>query len=340
MKYWLQHCIPQHLIYICLCASIILTSCSTYKTVDLSILTPPELNISDISELNILSNVGQLEANAIHRQVNINIASGDSVIITKKRIGVDSVDVLALEGCIAHINLPEYFTQITKIKTPNFEKVYSKTINDLFNKYPSDGILILQEANYTVDIYNFYYNYEKIGEPELQITTQSQWVVYYDNNITKSFQFSIKDTLYWNEIDAHLSSFLEEALWNNGKKAAHKLSPEWQTVNRLYFAGENQLIRQAHKQVIQNDWAAAATNWLTIYNGRKKPNTQKGRMAFNMALYSECENKLQLAIEWLDTAEAIFTTCGDTSELSLCEMYRNVLTNRVKSAQELDKIFQ
>lgn len=336
----LQHSTLYYLMLGLVSACFLLTSCSSYRTVDLNILTPPQYNISDANNVNIVSNVDELGVICTQQLLAVDIVAGTTTKLDGKKLVLNDADQLALEGCIAYLDVPAYFDTVNTVNSNNFNKVYTATVQDFNQQYPSDAIIVLEKISVASEVYNFFFNTSKTGQRELQISTESQWVVYYPNNEKKSFLFTINDTLYWNEIEADLSVYREEALWNNGIKAANKISPEWKTVNRLYFAGENQIIRQANKHVIRGDWDSAAANWLSIYNSHAKANNQKGRMAFNMGLFAESKNKLELALEWIETAETIFETTNEADNMSLCQTYKQIIINRLKYAQELDQIFQ
>ncbi len=79
---------------------------------------------------------------------------------------------------------------------------------------------------------------------------------------------------------------------------AYRIFPVWDPVTRIYYAGGNPALKKAARYAQENKWLAAAEIWRRLaYTAGPKV---AAKAAFNMALASEINDKLDLAEEWLN----------------------------------------
>ncbi len=110
-----------------------------------------------------------------------------------------------------------------------------------------------------------------------------------------------------------------------GEKYGFRISPIWLKVNRTYYIGKHEDLKNAKEYVIRKDWDSAIEIWipLTEYEDLKIAN----RAAFNMALASEIKGSLKTAIDWAKKAQKL----GNKKAYN----YINVLTSRLVDEEKL-----
>ncbi|RMG58844.1 MAG: tetratricopeptide repeat protein [Bacteroidetes bacterium] len=121
-------------------------------------------------------------------------------------------------------------------------------------------------------------------------------------------------------------STVDEVAYLNGQQYGMRIAPTWVRVRRQYYAKakakENPQIAvdmaEATRFAKVDRWAEAARLWRPIAEDRRYPKAA-GRAAYNMALASEWEGKLDLAIEWADKA---YTQYGNGQARSYASLLR------------------
>ena len=81
-----------------------------------------------------------------------------------------------------------------------------------------------------------------------------------------------------------------------GLKMAGYISPKWITRTRYYFITGNNEIDAAIPLIKENKWEEAADIWAKFANVPSK--RTRSKVEFNLALASEMNGNLDLAIEW------------------------------------------
>ena len=136
-----------------------------------------------------------------------------------------------------------------------------------------------------------------------------------------------------NEIDhiiPHIPSMLAEA-------SIKPYLPSWKERERVFYY--NRLcyaLREAQIYVNENDWEAAADQWLILTESRLR--SYRLMAYYNLALYYEMTDNVDQALASLDKAEKEASPKRESgsTHLSLIKQYREVLQNRKKELIELD----
>ena len=92
---------------------------------------------------------------------------------------------------------------------------------------------------------------------------------------------------------------VSDLAYQAGQHHAYHIFPIWDEVTRVYFVnGMDGKMKEAEKLARKNKWMDAAAIWrnMALSNNRKKA----AYAAFNMALASEINDKLDLAESWLE----------------------------------------
>lgn len=113
-----------------------------------------------------------------------------------------------------------------------------------------------------------------------------------------------------------------------GDKYWHRISPMYVWVNRTYYSGGNDALKEAKRRVKVNDFSMAEKFW---EKGLEDPKLKKaGRAAYNMAVAQEIKGDLQGAIEWTQKA---YTEYNNKNALQ----YQRILERRQYDLQRLEQ---
>lgn len=114
--------------------------------------------------------------------------------------------------------------------------------------------------------------------------------------------------------------------WRLGQRYASRISPGLATHNRTYFLTNNSEMTKGHEYAQQGLWATAARHWIIPAQGK---NQRKAAFAaYNMALASEMEGKLDIAIFWIDKSL-------EKKESAQAFQYKSQLEARQKEIEQL-----
>lgn len=317
-------------------------ACSTYHVVDIDVLSPSPYQVpTSVQHISIINNAQEQASNVGHVTYKQNITYSSN---SKKKkmsddiIQVDSTTTSAIHNMYNYLEESMLFTDVRLARTSPKPHIYYGNIEQAFQSYPSDAILFLESLTYT-DILTYHYDQYFLNEPEIEIKTRSQWLLYYGDDLSKPYRFTVKDTLYWNTVDVDRAECVIEGVWNNAKLAAERITPHWVSVNRLYYTGSSFAYSQIDEAIKNQNWEEAGTLWISLYNSESKNTKRKGRMAFNMALLFEMKNDIETSVMWLNNAIEIFTEKGAENELQICSLYASVLDNRLNIQKKLDQQF-
>ena len=169
----------------------------------------------------------------------------------------------------------------------------------------------------------------------LIMEVESGWRIYDVNNekiIDENKYIEIKEFNAWGSSPerAQLSLpskriAIKQAGIHAGEKYGFRISPIWLKVNRTYYIGKHDDLKNARQYVKSGDWDTAIEIWLPL---TENEDLKIGnRAAFNMALASEIKGKLKTAIDWARKAQKI----GNKKAYN----YINVLTSRVMDEEKL-----
>jgi len=118
---------------------------------------------------------------------------------------------------------------------------------------------------------------------------------------------------------------IKQAGIHAGEKYGFRISPIWLKVNRTYYIGRHEGLKNARQYVKSGDWDTAIEIWLPLTEDEDLKIAN--RAAFNMALASEIKGKLKTAIDWARKAQKI----GNKKAYN----YINVLSSRVMDEEKL-----
>ena len=98
---------------------------------------------------------------------------------------------------------------------------------------------------------------------------------------------------------------ISDLAYQTGQHHAYHIFPIWDNVARIYFINSmDQKMKDAELLAKKNQWMEAAAVWRKIALSKNKK--KAARAAFNMALASEINDKLDLAESWLKRSLALY----------------------------------
>lgn len=120
--------------------------------------------------------------------------------------------------------------------------------------------------------------------------------------------------------------------------------PSWKERERVFYYDRlSYSLREAQVYVKENNWEEAAREWQLLTDSRHRPYRYMGY--YNLALYHEMTDHIDQAIASLDLAEPLAKKynkkgkeTGIVIDTALLRQYREVLQNRKKELEELEKM--
>ncbi|GHS98562.1 hypothetical protein FACS189421_07370 [Bacteroidia bacterium] len=161
--------------------------------------------------------------------------------------------------------------------------------------------------------------------------------------------FTVSDTLVFSEIfyenkDSvgvlkYLPEYLiDELAYSIGEKLAYYFTPSWTLKDRTLYSGSNARLQEAFSFARAGKWDRAETVWKNEYDQKSKPSDQ-GKLANNIAVANEMQDKLEIALQWALSAKENFKAGSSNitaGELLQINTYVNDLQKRIQDNPLLD----
>jgi hypothetical protein len=171
------------------------------------------------------------------------------------------------------------------------------------------------------------------------ISVRNSWRIYDPSEMEIIDEYTNTDSTYsYSEDDffefllgvaSNRKTELTEACFWSGQKYAFRITPLWEEVTRNYYTWPGELSNRAKQFATKGDWLSAAWLW-NQETGNEKVKTA-ARACFNMALASEVEDKLELALYWARRSDTLVPNRIVTLD------YIELLLDRLKERKELDQ---
>jgi len=131
---------------------------------------------------------------------------------------------------------------------------------------------------------------------------------------------------------------LQELSRSLGNQAAQRFTPTWKTEERALFRGYNARMQEATGYAANHQWANAESIWTTELGKKTKP-VDKAKVAFNLAVANEMQDKLDSAYVWVQKAKEYLTNVNQDSnsqEIDITNKYISNLEKRIQNNRLLD----
>ena len=154
-----------------------------------------------------------------------------------------------------------------------------------------------------------------------------------DSLFTKSV-LSGDSTIFFKEVPEYMFNELSR---NLGNMAAMRFVPTWKTVDRLFFTNYAARMQEATGYAANRQWATAESIWTTELGKTKKP-VDKAKVAFNLAVANEMQDKLNPAWEWAQKAKEQLKDNNpkNAEEVEFINKYISELEQRIQNNRLLD----
>jgi len=276
---------------------LILTSCTSYRYIDIQVLNPALVKIP---------------------KGNLNI-----VIVDPTKTGM-----IARDSVLEDANSTLLYEQVTKsfnetlrhkfAESPLFHDVSFLGINrhqfnpklnifkDTLRKLINPDNLKTQYANekYSLAVleYKFKITVEKVSTfpyGGYQLNNKFQFVLFNLENDEVYDRYQLSRTIYWpkNKIDDEIPLAIADVSNQIAEMYSQRVVPYWMEEERRIMYSHNRMMRKAYKCFCNDDLDQALEIWYRLYNiGTRRLSS---RAAFNMALIYEIKDELNSSELWL-----------------------------------------
>jgi len=323
-----------------------LTSCQTTKTLSIQILVPAQVTLpADQSHFILINRIPLLS----EHETPDSIDAGNIVIPFEY---YEQLSWEAINGALSVLDQsPKIDTVVLDtLQREELERTFdvssavldSSVIQSICSGTSATGLIVLEDMKLSDSIdatpmfladssdILAYYAYELLYPGIL-------WRVYScRGELLHEIRYS--DTLIWegsgmspqdavNQIPP-LEQILVNGIQYAGRIFAYSIAPTWVEVRRMYFSSGNKDMREASRFAGENNWDAAARIW-QVQAETTDPELASNA-AFNMALVSEINDRIDLAMTWINKS---YELRGD----DITMRYAQILRTRFNQRRELSK---
>ncbi|NCC08969.1 MAG: tetratricopeptide repeat protein [Bacteroidia bacterium] len=293
-------------------------SCQSLQQISIDYLVPGELSFpNELRKVAIVNNTSKLPDNKlIIKDEQANLTAFEIGRAVTYGQGNPTIGAESLAKEIANQN---YFEEVVLCDSalrkadiqPRETQLSPLEVNQLSTNLGVDFIIALEniqlKANKSLRYLPAFSAYQTI----VDATAYPTIAIYVPNRSKPMTVFTCKDSLSWeaygdSESSAISSTIPDTAIIRivsdfSGTIPVKKIVPHWKTVTRSLYASGTVAMRDAAVYVREENWEAAYQLWNDLF---KKTKSTKKKMytAFNIAIYYEIQDNLQMAKEWASKA--------------------------------------
>jgi hypothetical protein len=208
-----------------------------------------------------------------------------------------------------------------------------KAVDKICSHDTTDALLLLWKAvSYPASenptLFSFQPGYVDLS----RISNHSKWMLF--KPVTHQ---QLGSYTYYDTVSVAPELFLDpgnlaDVLYQNcyimGMEFGKKVSPYWQEVERIMYAGPGRELRKAMAYTAKEEWVDAGAIWDKLAESEHPK--QAYRAAFNLALAYERDDVLDQAILWIAYADSLHSTAASSA-------YKKILEARLKAKPLLDQ---
>lgn len=328
---------------------VVITSCSTASH-QMQILKPAAITIpSTIRQVGIVNRSLPEKGQGFHNFME-GLVTGES--IAADREGSQE----CLRGLATGLNEGPRFTAVVVegldlrgTGTREWpENLQWEQVGDICNRFKVDALIALETFDSDLAFRKSSADVERVIDKkkvivkeysvDLMMNVRSGWTIYQPAGQNLVDQNAFTDEMRWEETgdtpDEALSRLpskrnaINKSAYFSGLQYAVRISPTWVTESRSYFRKANDDFKVAGKYVKQDKWTNAIEIWKK-YTLSTDPKVA-GRACFNMALASEVDGNLPIALEWANRA-------WEQHGLKRARDYGQLIEMRIRQQQKLDR---
>jgi hypothetical protein len=309
--------------------TILLTSCSEILYVTVEQMLAPEIAPKHtVSSVGIVSNFSQNNVVVVNDDAIILPCDADTV---KEQVAMTFADAGIMERVVVLDSLL-YHPDSTTIHI-----LTQSEVNDLCQQLDVEMIYSIDYACLTFNPAARF-----ISRPLNAYLCSRIYTP--DRDSIQGFSVMDKETLdYWIEDTDEISDLIPQIPSLLARSAISPYLPSWEKRERVFYYDRLCYeLREARVYVYENNWEAAAQQWRVLSENQWRP--YRFMAHYNLALYYEMTDDIESALHSLDIAEEMATKknkkgkdTGLALDTSLLKQYREVLQNRKKEIEELEK---
>jgi hypothetical protein len=156
-----------------------------------------------------------------------------------------------------------------------------------------------------------------------------------DSLFVKSTILNSDSTFFLKEIPEYVMRRLS---WQLGNQAATRFIPTWRTEERTLFTGYGSRMKEATGYVNNKRWANAEALWMAELERKTQP-ADKAKLAYNLAVANEMQDKFEQALTWAKQARDYLTAANqqnNSPEAAIVNNYFSELERRMQNNRLLD----
>lgn len=319
-----------------------LSSCVSYEKYSMEVFKPGERNLpKDMHKVALVARNLKYTIDTLQDYQ----AKNHRLYKDKIKFNVDSVtittcfDSLSARLLDQHqfdsvLVLPQNMFPVTRIKQLKPGK--AEWYEDLARQTNADGLIVLDMFSCFYSVYN-----EGISA---DVIASNIWSVYDARRKKIIDRYTQIDTLYWDQRDENgiyrttkipnKKMAVSLAAGVIGENYAKRFVPSWRMVYRDVMTCSNPDLKKAANLALKNKWDDAIAVWQKAESGANRRN--KLIATYNLALSSEMNGNVDLAIEYLKKAAELSSKAFRSLENEAVRKYAVVLEQRKNEIRKLE----
>jgi hypothetical protein len=224
--------------------------------------------------------------------------------------------------------------------------------SDFYNTEDYDALLVINRLLFSVkeDVKKIQQNVS-FFEPPALVDLRADGIlscsIYCFGREKPLTAFALSDSLIARSLDTNDSVAIFKAIPEYvlhelsrmlGNQAARRFVPTWKTEDRTLFLSYNARMQEATGYATSRKWVNADSLWTTELGKKTKP-ADKAKIAFNLAVANEMQDKFELALEWAEKAKEYLKSANlnsNSKEVALTDKYISALEQRIQNNRLLD----
>lgn len=211
-----------------------------------------------------------------------------------------------------------------------------REVESICRQNGGDAILSLESYSMDYEEYSLdYQDFDVIATRYYEISSIIKWTIYLPGSPRPFDSYTMVDTLFFTEVqDGKLirrysaTEMLSESFYVSGKKYGRYLVPVWNRASRTLYKGREPELKEAAMLTDQGDWDSAYDRWEAL--SESPDSTAAAKALYNMAVYHELEDHLDLSYELIEKALSL-------DSLEMIVTYEDEMETRILNRRELYK---
>jgi hypothetical protein len=327
-----------------------LTACSGIYPLTIEVLEPTPTSLpGNVNRVIVVNNtVPQPNYAGIRRVYK------DS-LVSEYELDMDSLSWIALEALCIALDDAHFFDRISFFRQPvrkDSEWIAGIPLpeafrNEIFDTYGYDAIVSIDRLLFALEAEAKYNALESTGNythvwVDNRVTADIRYSVYLYGKPEPAFSFSLtdsikdKNTIVVNSLDFLKTlpeSMMEDLAYRLGEKLAYSILPAWTEQGRVIYTESDSRIQEAFSYSKNGKWEQAASLWLISFD-RESQNAGKAKLANNIAVANEMQDKLDAALRWAEKARKYLPE--NSKERGWANEYVSLLQQRIQNNRILD----